>query len=587
MRACILRKDRYDQNWGLTNDRCGQKSTGIGGLDEITGGGLPATGLTAIMGGPGTGKTVFALQTIFNRLIEHREPAIFVTFEEPGEQILRDAASFAWGSGTFISTGIHILDARLPIDAITSGDFDLSSLLGSLSSIQNEIGARNIVFDGIDVLLSGLPDIKQDRRELTRLNDWARQAGLFSILTVKSEDHTERGQSRRDYVQYNSRCVISLNVDLNQTSVMRSLRVVKYRGSGFAADPLPFVINNDGIEAISFPGGRLSYPAYDDRLSSGIPRLDALLGGGFLRGSSILVSGAPGTSKSSLAASFVVSACAAGKTVLLVSFDESASQIVAHMRSIGLDLGSCIDSGALVIESYQASNLSPVDHFVTLRKLLRVRTPDCLIIDPLSALQRRENPFSSMICERVFDLAKAYGITMLCTSLLDRVTGDQELSVSHVSTLADTWMHMSYVAHEGERNRALTIIKSRGTSHSNQVRELTLSHAGLDLVGVYAAGGKVLMGSARAERESQDLKDEVLAAIDQRQKRFALDRSVTEFEAVVRKAAEDLEWKRRELAMIEENERLRLASEEDTAAARVELRGGTDDLTANHVAGAS
>ena len=567
----------------MTTTQTNKMGTGIAGLDEITGG-LPAIGLTAVMGGPGTGKTVFALQTLFHRLNEHDEPGIFVTFEEPAEQIRRDADSFSWGKDCSHTDRIQVLDARLPIDAINSGDFDLTSLLGSLLSIKNESGARNIVFDGIDVLLSGLPDSRQERRELTRLNDWVREAGLFAILTVKSEEHTGRGQSRSDYILYNTRCVISLNVDLSQTSLMRSLRVVKYRGSGFAADPLPLVINNAGIEAIAFHGARLSYPTYDDRLSSGISRLDTLLGGGYLRGSSTLVSGAPGTSKSSLGASFVVSACEAGKTALLVSFDESASQIVAHMRSIGLDLAAHVASGALVIASYQASNLSPVDHFVTLRALIRARTPDCLMIDPLSALQRRDNPFSSLICELLFDLAKAYGITLLSTSLLDRVTGDEELSVSHVSTLADTWLHVSYVAHEGERNRALTIIKSRGTSHSNQVRELTLSDAGLDLVDVYAAEGKVLMGSARAEREAQDRQAKVLAAITQRHQRFELERSVADFEAVARKAAEDLAWKRREVAVMEANERARLASETEAEAARVELRGGMEAGPENQLA---
>ena len=559
----------------------GKKTTGIGGFDYITGGGMPEIGLTAVMGGPGTGKTVFALQTIFHRLIGHGEPAIFVTFEEPPAQIHADAASFAWGRGAFDAGQIEVLDARLPIDAITSGDFDLSSLLDGLVAMTAATCARNIVFDGIDVLLSSLPDSKQERRELTRLNDWTHQSELFAILTVKSEGLTPRDHYRSDYIQYNTRCVVSLNIDLSLTSLMRSLRVVKYRGSGFAADPVPMVISGAGVELIAFPGTRLSYPTYDDRLSSGIPRLDALLGGGYLRGSSVLVSGAPGTSKSSLGASFVVGACAAGRKALLVSFDESASQIVAHMRSIGLHLAPHVRSGALVIESYQASNLSPVDHYLSLRTLIRAHAPDCLMIDPLSALQRRENPFSSMICELVFDLARAHGITMLCTSLLDRVTGDQELSVSHVSTLADTWMHVSYVAHEGERNRALTIIKSRGTSHSNQVRELMLSGNGIDLVDVYGAGGKVLMGSARAERESQDLKGEILAGIEQRQKRFALDRSLADFEAVARKAAEDLDWKRREVAVMEENERARLASEEQIAEARVRLRGGTEDVS-NH-----
>jgi circadian clock protein KaiC len=562
----------------------GKKSIGIDGLDEMTGGGLPEIGLTAVTGGPGAGKTVFALQTVFNRLIRHGEPAIFVSFEEFGSQLLQDAASFEWGNGNFSPEQINIVEARLPIDALSSGDFDLSSLLAGLLVIKNEIGARNIVFDGIDVLLSGLLDGRLERRELGRLNEWVRHAELFGILTAKLGGLSERDQDRSDYILYNTRCVVSLNIDHDQTSLMRSLRVIKYRGSGFAADPMPLVITSAGIEIVSFPRARLSYPTFDDRLSSGVPRLDALLGGGYLRASSILISGAPGTSKSSLGASFLESACRAGKTGLLVSFDESASQIVAHMRSIGLDLAPHIESGALVIQSYQASNLSPVDHFVTLRRLIRAGTPDCLVVDPLSGLQRRENPFSSMICELLFDLAKEHGITMLCTALLDRVTGDQELSGGHLSTLADTWLHVSYLAHEGERNRALTIVKSRGTGHSNQVRELTLSHAGLDLVDVYAAGGEVLMGSARAEREAHDRQIGILAAIDQRHKRFALDRSVADFEAVARKAAEDLDWKRQEVAVMEENERARLTSEEDAARSRVRLRGGKDDapLGAGH-----
>ena len=566
--------------------QAGKKSTGIDGLDEITGGGLPEIGLTAVTGGPGAGKTVFALQFVFSRLVHHGEPAIVVSCEEPTAQLLRDAASFEWGAGNFGPDQIRIVEARLPIDTIASGSFDLSSLLAGLLAIKNEIGARNIVFDGIDVLLSGLPDSREERRELSRLNDWVREAELFGILTVKSEGLTERDQDRSDYLLYNTRCVVSLNVDLGQASLMRNLRVIKYRGSGFAADPMPLVINRAGIQIVSFSVSRPSYPTYNERLSSGVHRLDTLLGGGYLRGSSILVSGAPGTSKTSLGASFLVSACEAGKTGLLVSFDESASQIVAHMRSIGLDLDSHVRSGALVIESYQASTLSPVDHFVTLRALIGARTPDCLVIDPLSALQRRDNPFSLMIFELLFELAREYGITMLCTSLLDGAVGKQEVAGGHVSTLADTWLHVSYVAHEGERNRALTIVKSRGTGHSNQVRELILSESGLDLVDIYAAGGEVLMGTARAEREAMDRQAGILATIDQRHKRFALDRSVADLEAVARKAAEDLDWKRREVAVMEENERARLRSEADAATSRVRLRGGNDEAPVGAATGA-
>ena len=559
-----------------------KKGTGIDGLDDITGGGLPELGLTAVTGGPGAGKTVFALQTIFNRLIQHGEPAIFVTFEEPEAQVMQHAASFTWGAGGLDLNKIQVLDARLPIDVIGTGDFDLFALIARLSMIVEETGTRNLVFDGIDALLSGLANETHERRELARLADWVREADLFGLLTVKSEGLTARDRHRSDYIEYHSNCVVSLDVDLGPTSLLRSLRVVKYRGSGFSADPKPLVIGDSGIEVIAFQGMRLSYPTYEDRLSSGIPRLDALLGGGYIHGSSILVSGAPGTSKTSLGASFLASACASGKRALLVSFDESASQIVAHMRSIGLDLETHVQSGALIIKSYPASNLSPAEHFLKLQALLIDHKPDCLMIDPLSALQRRENPFSAMICEALFDLAKSRGITLISSSLLEGMTGDQELSVSHVSTLADTWLHVSYLAHEGERNRALTIIKSRGTSHSNQVRELTLSHSGLDLVDVYAAGGKVLMGTARAERESQDRRSAVVAAADQRRRRLALDRSVAEFEAVALKAAQDLDWKRRDVAAMEDHERSRLETEEETASERLRLRRGTDDMPDAH-----
>jgi circadian clock protein KaiC len=555
-----------------------KKSTGIDGLDDITGGGLPELGLTAVSGGPGAGKTVLALQTIFHRLTRHGEPAIFVTFEEPEAQIWRHAASFAWGAGALDLNKIQVLDARLPIDVVGSGDFDLSALLTGLSAIVEETGARNVVFDGIDVLLSGLATHTLERRELSRLADWLYETDLFGILTVKSEGLADRDRQRSDYIQYHTNCVVSLDVDLDRTSLLRSLRIVKYRGSGFSADPKPLVIGETGIEVIAFRGTRQSYRTYEDRLSSGIPRLDALLGGGYIRGSSILVSGAPGTSKTSLGASFLASACASGKTSLLASFDESASQIVAHMQSIGLELTSYLQSGALIIQSYPSSNLSPAEIFLKLRALIEDHKPDCLMIDPLSALQRRANPFSAMICEALFDVAKSRGITLLSSSLLDGMTSDPESSVSQVSTLVDTWLHVSYLAHQGERNRALTIIKSRGTSHSNQVRELILSHAGLDLVDVYAAGGEVLMGSARAEREAQDRRSAVVAAADQRQRRLALDRSVAEFEAVASKAAQDLDWKQREVAAMEDHERARLEAEEETALERLRLRRGLDDM---------
>jgi circadian clock protein KaiC len=557
-----------------------KKITGIRGFDEITGGGLPENRLTAIVGSAGAGKTVFALQTMVNRLKILGEACIFVTFEEPISRMRINAASFDWDFGALDEEQFRFVDARIPEDVIVSGAFDLSGLLAGLQALKEETGATNIVFDAIDMLLSNLQDERLERQELTRLDAWIRESGMSALITVKSFGMGDRDQLRSDFLQYMSDCLIILAGTVTETASSRTLRVAKYRGSGFSANPAPVVLSRSGFEVIMLAGERSDYPTFTDRVSSGVPRLDALLNGGYLRGSSTLISGSPGTSKTSLGACFVAAACARGEKALFVSFEQSGGQIVSNMNSIGIDLAPFIASGLLVFESLLSSGRSPEEHFVTIRRLLDHHAPNCLVIDPISSLLKADYPFSSMICENLLDHAKAKGITFLCSSLLGQTAGSTELSVSQISTIADTWIHVSYIAREGERNRTLTIVKSRGTDHSNQVRELILSRSGVDLVDVYVAEGEVLMGSARAQKESEAKRLKVLEEIEAKRRGLVLERELTELRARVEAATLELGWKQQEAELRGVLESERLTMQRDAATQRLDLRrSGDDDVT--------
>ncbi|MDB5506370.1 MAG: circadian clock protein KaiC [Devosia sp.] len=524
--------------------------TGIPGFDDITEGGLPAVGVTAIVGDPGSGKTVFALQTLVNSFKQRRERGVFVAFEEPTDQIRQNFTSFDWGLAEISNDDIYLLGARLPVDTVRGGVFDLSGLLASLTALITESGARNVAFDGVDVLLGALNNEALERQEMLRLGEWVRASGVAALVTVKSFGPSERDARRADILQYLSDCVIGFQGSLTATAFSRTIRVMKYRGSGFAANPVPLVIGKSGIEVVGFSNTRLGHPAFSDRVSSGVPRLDTMLSGGYIRGSCTLVSGAPGTSKTSLGASFLSAACAKGQRALLVSFDESSSQIISNMTSIGLNLGAHVESGLLLMESLVSASRSPEEHFVAIRKLIAAHKPEFLVIDPLSALLKIKLPFAEQVYERILDEAKSAGITVLCTSLLENVGGGQELSASHVSTVADTWLHVSYVPKQGERNRALTIIKSRGTAHSNQVSEMILGSGGVEIVDVYTAEGEVLMGSARHQKQASDRREHLQGEISEKRTRFELDKTVADLKSLLQKAKQDLEWKEREVALL-------------------------------------
>lgn len=555
-----------------------KKTTGIVGFDLMTGGGLPEGRLTAVVGGPGTGKSMFAVQYLLHRHREHGESGILVSFEESADRVRTNLASLDWKVDALPGDALTIVDARLPGDAVQSGAFDLSGLLAALSARVAASGARHVVLDGLDILIGALNDEQLERQEVVRIDEWVRELGLSGIVTVKAYSASERDQRRADLVQYLTDTVILLENTLYEADLSRTLRVVKYRGSGFAANAVPIIIGSSGLEVI--PSGTLRgrYPVSGERVSSGVPRLDAVLGGGFLRGTSILVTGAPGTAKTSLSASLAEATCARGEKAVFISFDESELQIVANMKSIGIDLGRHVAAGRLHMLSLLSVGHTPEECFLRISEMIRRHKPACLIVDPMSAFARTNYTFAASISESLIDLAKSHAITFMGTSLLADSNGSVESSASHVSTIADVWLHLSYVVQNGERNRALTIVKARGTQHSNQVRELSLGADGIDLVDVYVGEGQVLLGSARAEKVRQERRREMLDAVARKRRKLALSHTIAELEARLRAATRELESKRIEAELEAEAELEGDDAQKRDLEERRAIRRQSDDL---------
>ena len=502
--------------------------TGIPGVDEITGGGIPSHRTTLVMGGPGSGKTIFALQTLVNGACQYGEPAIFVAFEENSRNIIKNAHTFGWNLAELEEKQLFFLDARMPAEAILAGNYDLTGLLASLRAKAEEMGAKRIVFDSIDVLLSLLGDQRAERQELYRIHDWLAESDLTGIITTRIEASADPVFTEHfSFMQFMADCVILLGHHLLDQVSLRSCRVLKYRGTGFAENEFPLVITPTGIEVASaeVSDNVVRYPIFSDRVSSGIERLDTMLTGGYLRGTSMLITGSPGTSKTTLGGAFLQQACERGERALFISFDESAEEVVRNLASVNILLQPYMDAGVLRIIPYRSEARSAEEHLSRLKRLIAEFKPGCMVVDPLSALLKSGGSIAGpAVAQRLMNVTKEQGVTLLCTSLLAGNDPESEASPLEVSTIADTWIHLSYMVQGGERNRALTIVKSRGTGHSNQVRELLLSNEGLTLTDVYTAGGNVLMGTLRAEKVAEEALERERMNLDiERRQRELLD----------------------------------------------------------------
>jgi circadian clock protein KaiC len=486
----------------------GKSPTGIIGLDSVCMGGLPQGRVTLIAGCPGAGKTLIALQTLAHAA-HLGEAGIFVAFEESASRILANAASFNWDLLALQRKKLFFLDAQPSPDVVQSGDFDLGGMLLALDAQIKRMQAKRIVFDAVDVVLALLDNPTAERRELYRLQRWIAARGLTAIITSK-KSVAALGRERGDFLEFMADCVVDLDQEVVYGVSQRSVRVLKYRGSEFHENDAPYVIGPKGIEvaSVTTDGGRRKQVT-SERISTGVQRLDAMLGGGLFRGAAVLITGAPGTAKTTLCGAFAQAACERAEPTVLVSFDSDTGEVIRNLTSVGLRLARYVGTparpGLLRMVYQHAFTGSAETHLLNIQSLVRQHGARCLIIDPISALAATGNEAPAQgVAKRLVEWVKAEGITLFATSLLADGAVDAEGSPLRISTIADTWIHLSYVPRNGERNRCLSVIKSRGTAHSNQVRELLLSERGITLADAYTAGGDVLLGTLRLEREQAE-----------------------------------------------------------------------------------
>ena len=484
--------------------------TGIIGLDEITSGGLPKGRPTLICGDAGCGKTLMSLEFIVRGAMEFDEPGVFMAFEEKTDELAMNVASLGFDLDKLQAEKKIKLD-HVHIDRSEieeTGEYDLDGLFIRLNYAIDSIGAKRVVLDTLENLFSGLSNEGILRTELRRLFHWLKEKGVTAVITGERGDGKLTRQGLEEYV---SDCVILLDHRvINQISTRR-LRIVKYRGSIHGTNEYPFLIDEEGISVLPVTSLKLEKPVSSDRISSGIPALDKMLDGkGFFKGSSILVSGTAGTGKTSIAAYFANETCASGKRCIYFAFEESPKQIIRNMKSIGVDLQQYVDKGNLEFFASRPTLYGLEMHLVAMYKHIKRFKPQAVVLDPITNLITvgSVSEVKSMLI-RLIDFLQEEQVTVMFTALALN-TAVNEQTDEGVSSLVDAWLLVRDIEHNGERNRGMYIMKSRGMKHSNQVREFIITDKGLDLVDVYLGPDGILTGSARESQMLQEQTGEVL-----------------------------------------------------------------------------
>jgi circadian clock protein KaiC len=472
--------------------------TGIQGLDEITGGGLPRGRPTLVCGGPGCGKTILAMEFLMNGARRYGEPGVFLSFEESVEDLTLNFASLGFDPRPLAARKKLSLDyVRVePSEIQETGAYDLDGLFIRLEHAIDSIGAKRVVLDTIEALFSGLSDTRLLRAELRRLFNWLRTKGVTAIVTG---ERGNGGMTRHGLEEYITDCVIMLDHRVVEQNATRRLRVVKYRGSTHGANESPFFIDDSGISVLPIASLGLQHRVSAGRLSAGVPGIDEMLGGkGYFRASSILVSGTAGTGKTSVAGYFVDAACGRGESALYFAFEESAAQIVRNLRSIGLDVEPWLRKGLLHIEAARPTTSGLEGHLSAMHRLIEEARPRVVVVDPISNLISVGTSVEvKAMLARLIDFMKVRQTTALFTSLTAD-DGHPEGTDIGISSFMDTWLVLRNIEVNGERNRMLNVLKSRGMPHSNQTREFVLTNRGLKLVDAVRDGhGRVLVGSRR------------------------------------------------------------------------------------------
>ena len=498
--------------------------TGIQGLDEVTYGGLPKGRPTLLCGAAGCGKTLFSMTFLYNGVVDYDEPGVFIAFEEQTSDLLKNVGSLSYDLQRLID------QKKLAIDHVhiernqieESGDYDLEGLFIRLNYAIDSVGAKRVVIDTIETLFGGLSNPAILRAELRRLFEWLKEKGVTAIITG------ERGQgvlTRHGLEEYVSDCVILLDNRVNEQLSTRRLRIVKYRGSAHGTNEYPFIIDQEGITVMPITSAGLEHDASTERLSSGIPDLDIMLENkGFYRGSSILVSGMAGAGKSTVSAHFANSVCARGERCIYFAMEESPAQIVRNMKSVGLNLQQWIDKGLLKFSAKRPSLFGLETHLASMHRDVTLFEPSAVIVDPLSALMNAgiTSDVHSMVL-RLVDFLKSREVTAVFTNLTHGNVENAKTDME-ISSLMDAWLLLYNKESNGEHNRQLYLLKSRGMAHSNQVREFLLTREGIKLREVYVGPDGVVTGAARLQQEARERAAQVARQQEIDRRRRELDR---------------------------------------------------------------
>ena len=531
--------------------------TGITGLDEITLGGLPRGRPTLVCGTAGCGKTLLAMEFLVRGATEFGEPGVFMSFEEGTGELTQNVRSLGFDLEELEREGKLVLDyvyvERSEIEE--TGEYDLEGLFIRLGYAIDSIGAKRVVLDTLEVLFGGLSNTGILRAELRRLFRWLKDKGVTAVVTG------ERGEgaalTRQGLEEYISDCVILLDHRITEQLATRRLRIVKYRGSVHGTNEYPFLIDERGIEVLPITSLGLDHVASNERISSGIPALDEMLEGkGYYRGSSVLVSGKAGTGKSSLGAHFVNATCRRGERAIYFAFEESQSQIVRNMRSIGVDLEPWVERGLLLIHAARPTLHGLERHLVSMLKAVREFRPAVVVVDPITNfLTSGGSEEVKAMLMRMVDFFKIQQVTPLFTSLTHGDLLDQ--TEVGISSLMDTWILLREIEVSSERNRTLSILKSRGMAHSNQLREMHITSGGIELVDVYLGPGGALTGAARLAQETEEKATALLRAQEVERRQRELERKRQMLEARITALQLEFESEEEEVRQAIEQARLR------------------------------
>jgi circadian clock protein KaiC len=497
--------------------------TGISGLDEVTGGGLPSGRPTLICGPAGCGKTLLALEFLVRGITLFNEPGVFVAFEETAEDLIANVASLGFDLAQFEAAGQLVIDHVNAVDGemAETADWNLDGLFLRLGAAIDAVGAKRVVIDTVETLFGAFSNTAILRSELRRLFAWLKERGVTAVITGERGDGT---LTRHGIEEYVSDCVIVLDHRVTEQTSTRRLRILKYRGSLHGTNEYPFLISESGVSVLPITSLGLQHTVSAERVSTGVARLDAMLGdGGFYKGSTVLVSGSAGTGKSTLAAQFCDATCSRGERALYFAFEESEAEILRNMSSVGINLSQWVSAGLLQIRCFRPSLLGLEAHLFAMQKFVAEFDPAVVVKDPVSAILRVGTgaDVSAMLTRQV-DFLKARGVTALFTSLVS--DEEQFQTAQEMASLVDTWLLLNTMEGNGERNRTLYVRKSRGMAHSNQIREFLLTSQGIELADVYVGPQGVLTGSARQAQEAKELSDGAARQEILEERRVSLER---------------------------------------------------------------